>query len=41
MKKGIVIIGMMFLSVAMMAQGTVISTYFDQLKTMKTIRKYL
>jgi hypothetical protein len=32
MKKGIVIIGMMLLSVAMMAQGTVISTYFDQLE---------
>src|SRR5210317_1688703 len=32
MKKGIVIIGMMFLSVAMMAQGTVISSYFDQLE---------
>jgi len=32
MKKGIVIIGMMFLSVAMMAQGTVISAYFDQLE---------
>ena len=32
MKKGIVIIGIMFLSVAMMAQGTVISNYFDQLE---------
>lgn len=32
MKKGIVIIGIMFLSVAMVAQGTVISNYFDQLE---------
>jgi hypothetical protein len=32
MKKGIVIIGIMFLSVAMMAQGTVINSYFNQLE---------
>lgn len=32
MKKGIVIIGMMFLSVAIMAQGTVIKKYFNDLE---------
>ena len=32
MKKGISIIGIMFLSIAMMAQGTVISNYFNQLE---------
>ena len=31
MKKGIVIIGMLFLSMAIMAQGTVISKYFNEL----------
>jgi len=30
MKKAIVIIGMMFLSMAMMAQGTIMNKYFDQ-----------
>lgn len=32
MKKGIVIIGIMFLAIGMMAQGTVISKYFEQLE---------
>jgi hypothetical protein len=32
MKKTIVIIGIMFLSVALMAQGTVINNYFNQLE---------
>lgn len=32
MKKGIVIIGLMFLTIGMMAQGTVINKYFDQLE---------
>lgn len=32
MKKGIVIIGMLFLSIGMMAQGTVINSYFSSLE---------
>jgi len=32
MKKGIVIIGIMFLSIGMMAQGTVINKYFNELE---------
>ena len=39
MKKGIVIIGMMFLSMAIMAQGTVITKYFNELEDNENFTK--
>ena len=39
MKKGIVIIGMMFLSMAIMAQGTVIKKYFNELEDNENFTK--
>ena len=39
MKKGIVIIGMMFISIAMMGQGTVINKYFNELEDNENFTK--
>ena len=39
MKKGIVIIGMMFLALGMMAQGTVITKYFNELEDNENFTK--
>lgn len=39
MKKGIVIIGMMFLSMGIMAQGTVINKYFNELENNENFTK--
>jgi hypothetical protein len=39
MKKGIVIIGMLFLSMSIMAQGTVISKYFSELEENENFTK--
>ncbi len=39
MKKGIVIIGIMFLSIGMMAQGTVINKYFNELEDNENFTK--